>query len=177
MRMSAKYTGTIEEITALNAFISLVRAAETVMSRVHRRSPVETDARLTVGQFGVLDALFHLGPLCQRDLAKKILRSGGNMTMIIDNLERRCLVRRERNPEDRRAFRIVLSSAGAELVRRILPEHVRIISEELQLLTADEQQKLRRLCLKLFVAKEAHAPDDRNDLKTRKKRIPKEKDS
>lgn len=51
-----------------------------------------------------------------------------------------------------------------------------IIFEELQLLTAAEQQKLRRLCLKLFAPEKDHAPDDGNDLKTGKKRKTKEKD-
>ena len=49
---------------------------------------------LTAPQFGVLEALYHLGPLCQKDLAAKILKSSGNMTMVIDNLEKRDLVRR-----------------------------------------------------------------------------------
>ena len=51
---------------------------------------------LTISQFGVLEALYHKGPLCQRDIAAKILKSTGNITMVIDNLEKRELVRRER---------------------------------------------------------------------------------
>lgn len=169
MKMSTKYKGTTDEISALNAFICLIRAAETVMSRIHRRSPVEKSARLTVGQFGVLEALFHSGPLCQGDLAKKILRSGGNMTMIIDNLEKRGLVCRERTSEDRRVLRIVLSPEGEDLVRRILPDHVRIIFEEFRFLTTEEQKKMRRLCLKLLATSDNHSPDGRQAIEPGKK--------
>ena len=45
-------------------------------------------AGLSTSQFAVLDALLHLGPLCQKDLGEKILKTSGNMTMVIDNLEK-----------------------------------------------------------------------------------------
>ena len=38
---------------------------------------VMAEAGLTIGQFGVLEALLHHGPLCQRDLGQKLLRLGG----------------------------------------------------------------------------------------------------
>ncbi len=44
---------------------------------------------LTESQFGVLDSLFHLGPMKQKEIGKKILKSGGNITMVINNLEKR----------------------------------------------------------------------------------------
>ena len=59
-----------------------------------------SDHNLTISQFGVLEALYHLGPLSQRQLADKILRSSGNLTMVIDNLERDGLVRRDADPEE-----------------------------------------------------------------------------
>ena len=59
-----------------------------------RLDPLMRDADLTVGQFGTLEALLHLGPLCRRDLGRKLLRSGGNITVVVGNLARRGLVRR-----------------------------------------------------------------------------------
>lgn len=50
----------------------------------------------------MLEALYHKGPLCKRDIAAKILKSTGNITLLIDNLEKNGLVRRERDNEDRR---------------------------------------------------------------------------
>ena len=43
---------------------------------------------LTESQIGVLEALAHLGPLTQGELCRKILRSGSNVTTVVDNLER-----------------------------------------------------------------------------------------
>ena len=66
--MGTRHRGTIEEINALNAFIKLQRAAETVSVRIHGVLP----EGLTVTQFGVLEALHHIGPLCQSELAEKL---------------------------------------------------------------------------------------------------------
>jgi MarR family 2-MHQ and catechol resistance regulon transcriptional repressor len=104
---------------------------------------------LTPSQFGVLEALHHLGPLSQSEICGKLLKSGGNITLVIDNLEARNLVRRGRSPSDRRVVTVSLTDAGRELIERIFPEHVRAIVEEMGVLTADEQETLGRLCRKL----------------------------
>jgi len=70
--MPTRYPGTPVETAALDAYIKLMRAAEAVTTRV---GSVMDTAGLTIGQFGVLEALLHHGPLCQRDLGKKLLRT------------------------------------------------------------------------------------------------------
>jgi MarR family 2-MHQ and catechol resistance regulon transcriptional repressor len=74
--MGTHYQGTQAETDALNAYIKLMRAAESVTARAHNVLPKE----ITLSQFGVLEALLHRGPLCQGELASKLLRSGGNVT-------------------------------------------------------------------------------------------------
>ncbi len=132
-----------DERLALGAFVKLVRAAETVSARVHRRL---ADADLTVSQFGVLEALHSLGPLCQKDLAGKILKSSGNLTLVIANLEKRGLITRERGVEDKRFLTVSLSEAGARLIETLLPEHVRVVADQMRILSAAEQRELGRLC-------------------------------
>lgn len=144
--MGTKYKGSEREIRALDSYIKLVRATEAVSSR---SSQNYTAAGLTVSQFGVLEALFHGGPLCQRDLARKILKSTGNITMVIDNLEKRGLVQRERGFEDRRFITIHLTDQGTEMIGSIFPGQVAAIVKEMQVLTPGEQEELARLCRKL----------------------------
>lgn len=144
--MGTRYLGTQEEVLALDTFIKLVRATESVSTRIHRRL-AETD--LTVSQFGVLEALFHLGSLYQRELAEKLLKSGGNMTLVIDNLEKRSLVKREREPDDRRCIKVCLTEKGHQLISQIFPSHVAAVVDEMSILTPDEQAELGRLCRKL----------------------------
>ena len=99
----------ISEALVLSTFIKLVRASESVTVRSHRHLAQE---KLSFGQFAVIEALFHLGPLCQKDIAGKILRSPRNITMIVDNLEKRKLVRRERDIGDRRFLNVHLTDKG-----------------------------------------------------------------
>jgi MarR family transcriptional regulator, 2-MHQ and catechol-resistance regulon repressor len=131
---------------ALNTYTKLMRAAESVTSRVSRTMGA---AGLTISQFGVLEALLHKGPLCQRDIAAKILKSTGNITLVIDNLEKRALVRRERTSEDRRYLTIQLTGQGLELIREVFARVEAAIVAEMKALTNDEQEALGVLCKKL----------------------------
>lgn len=144
--MATRYRGTQEEVRALDTYIKLMRAAELVTTRIHRHL---TTVNLTISQFGVLEALFHLGSLSQRDLAEKLLKSGGNMTMVIDNLEKRQLVKRERSVEDRRFVSVCLTEEGRQLISKIFPQHVAAVVEEISILTESEQEELGCLCRQL----------------------------
>jgi len=106
-------------------------------------------AGLTISQFGVLEALHHKGPLCQRDIAAKILKSTGNITLVIDNLEKQGLVKRERTSEDRRYLSVRLTEQGEELICSVFADVEAEIVEEMNRLTIEEQATLGRLCKKL----------------------------
>lgn len=144
--MGTRYLGTTEEVTALNAYIKLVRATESVSHRLHRHLE---SSKLTVTQFGVLEALFHLGAMHQRDLAEKLLKSGGNITLVIDNLEKRQLVKRDREVGDRRCISVSLTPAGKQLISDLFPAHVDAIAQQMSILSLEEQLELGRLCKKL----------------------------
>jgi len=147
--MATHFQGTEEERRALDAFIKLSRAAESVGARVndHLR-----DDGLTVSQFGVLEALYHLGPMPAGQLAGKILRSSANLTLVIDNLARRGLVRRKRRADDRRTVEISLTEEGRALIAAILPDHVAGVVDAMSALSAEEQATLAALCRKVGLA-------------------------
>ena len=87
--------------------------------------------------------------MSQSEIGQKILRSSGNMTMVIDNLEKRRLVKRERSRADRRFLIVHLTEEGRQLISRIFPSHATEIAREFAVLTASEQQTLGKLCKKL----------------------------
>ena len=144
--MPTHYSGTPEEVRALDAWIKFTRAADSFGARLAAH---HTCSDLTVSQFGVLEALHHLGPLRQGEISAKLLRSGGNITLVVDHLEARGLVQRRRELEDRRVVTVSLTEAGKTLIAELFPEHVQAIVEEMSVLTADEQETLGRLCRKL----------------------------
>ncbi len=144
--MPTHFEGSAETKRALSAFINLARATNSLQARLS----VQLEGQgLTVGQFGVLEALLHLGPMTQCVLGEKLLRSGGNITLVIDNLEKHGLVRRERQTEDRRTIVIHLTPKGMRLIKRVFPAHAKMILKEMSQLEPKEQEDLRRLCRKL----------------------------
>lgn len=148
--MGTRYRGTDEEVRALDAYIKLMRAAESVSARL---APRLSAAGLTGSQFGALEALYHLGPLCQRDLGKKMLKSGGNITMVVDNLEKRGLVERVRAEEDRRYITVSLTKQGRKLMSRLFPRHAGAIREEMCVLSDAELERLASLCKRVGLKK------------------------
>lgn len=141
-----QYRGNEHEIRALDAFIGLMRAADRVSTLAHREL---ASVKLSVSQFGVLEVLYHKGPMCQREIAEKILKSTGNITMVIDNLEKRGLVLRERNENDRRYFTVNLTTDGEDKIKRYFPDHVGKITRILGVLSDDEMENLQKICKKL----------------------------
>lgn len=144
--MGSRYDGTKTEIRALNAFIALQRAADSVEAATQEEIVA---AGLTQSQFGVLEALLHLGPMCAKDLAGKLLRSKGNLTLVVENLEKEGLTARTRSDEDRRIQTVTLTKKGRRLIAGMFPRHVQGIVASMKTLTAEEQENLREICRKL----------------------------
>jgi MarR family 2-MHQ and catechol resistance regulon transcriptional repressor len=147
--MGTKFVGDETEKRVLDAFIKLIRAGNSVL--LHCNSVIVRNG-LTESQFGVLEALYHLGPLSQKQISEKLLKSGGNITMVIDNLVKSGLVSRQKREDDRRFYWINLTEKGSALIAAIFPEHVKLISRRMNVLTAEEQIELSRLCRKLGLA-------------------------
>jgi MarR family 2-MHQ and catechol resistance regulon transcriptional repressor len=144
--LPTKHQGSSEEQLALNAYIKLMRAAESVTARLNRQLALQ---QLTMSQFGALEALYHIGPLNQTELGRKLLKSGGNITTVVDNLEMRGLAQRQRSKEDRRVIIVTLTTEGRRLIRRIFPRHVERIVKEFSVLSAAELLELGELCRRL----------------------------
>ena len=103
------------------ALMELLRTADTVWnaSRVFFER-----WDLSPSQFNVLN-LLRLNPagLSQTDLSRQLIMHRSNVTGLVDRLEKRGLVARREVAADRRAYSVVLTAAGARLLRDILPRY------------------------------------------------------
>jgi MarR family 2-MHQ and catechol resistance regulon transcriptional repressor len=140
------YKATKEEREALALITKLLRATNSVTQLA---TASLGRVNLTVSQFGVLEALYHIGPMCQRDIAEKTLKSTGNMTTVIDNLEKRGLVERRRSIEDRRYITVHITEQGRNLIDKIFPEHNQRVLKCFSVLDPEERVEFGRLCKKL----------------------------
>jgi MarR family 2-MHQ and catechol resistance regulon transcriptional repressor len=144
--MPTHYRGDPRIELALDTFIKFTRAANALDNRLAHHGQLDD---LTMSQFGVLETLFHLGPLCQGAISTKLLRSTGNVTLVLDNLEKRGLVERKRETSDRRTVKISLTPRGHNLIEDLFPRQAAAIASEFDQLSPDEQAELGRLCKKL----------------------------
>lgn len=127
---------------ALATYVRMMRCVDSVTVKMHRHL---AGHNLTISQFGVLEALYSLGPLCQKEIGQKILKTGGNITMVIDNLEKRNLVKRERDENDRRKFTVKLTEEGFSLIERIFPVHAETAEQVFSALSPEELKELGRM--------------------------------
>lgn len=144
--MAKSYKESGRETLALSTFSRLSKAAGQLRRKVYAGL---SDTRLTESQLNVLELLLQTGPLPQKDIAKNLLVTGGNVTMVVDNLQKRNLVERNRWPQDRRVVHVTLTNEGRETIETYFPHHVKKVEKALNVLDSVEQEQLIALCDKL----------------------------
>jgi len=144
--MSAPMTQRSQQRLALLTYVKLMRAANAARTFAARSLD---GTNLTLTQFAVLEALYHLGPMSLSDVAEKVLTTGGNLTMVVGNLEKQGLAKRQPSPQDRRVQIVTLTPKGKSLIRHIFPKHASTITEFVSVLAPQEQRLLGDLCRKL----------------------------
>lgn len=144
--MGTHYTGPPDRTRALDAYVKLARCTDVLEAHLKARL---AETGMTLPQLGVLEALLHLGPLSQKELCSKMLRTAGSMTALVDHLEHKGWVRRQRSAQDRRVCIASLTAAGRREIERVFPGHARDVAEAFGVLTASEQRRLAGLCRKL----------------------------
>lgn len=141
-------TAEVASDPTLKLWVVLARAYGAVVE--HVRADVARHG-LTQAEFGVLEALYHKGPLLLGEVQRKILVSSGGITYLMDRLVEKGLAERRPCEEDRRAWWAALTPDGVALLDRIFPEHRAALEHALATLSDDEKREatdlLRRLGL------------------------------
>ncbi|MGV3614727.1 MAG: MarR family winged helix-turn-helix transcriptional regulator [Fimbriimonas sp.] len=136
------------------AYVRLIRTSEALHGLVSRGLALEG---LTASQFSTLKVLRLKGALAQRDIAKYLLKTGGNVTVVVDNLEKQGYVTRIRDTEDRRIVFVKLTAKGEDLFDRVYPGHLDRIRAAMAPLSEREYEQLVSLLERLHVS-EADVP-------------------
>lgn len=119
---------------------------------------------LTLPEFGILEVLYHKGPVLLGELQKRVLVSSGGTTFLVDRLEGKGLVERRPSPDDRRARFVALTPAGAGLIARIFPVHADRILIATSGLSGEERAQATELLRKLGLAAEAAFTPERPEV-------------
>ncbi|MGO4349735.1 MarR family winged helix-turn-helix transcriptional regulator [Paenibacillus sp. MCAF9] len=131
---------------SLDLFIALSRASQWVNAHADR------DIRkngLNRTEFGVLELLYHRGPQPLQQIGEKVLMSSGNITYVVDKLEKKQMVRRRASTTDRRLIYAELTDEGKQFVEDVFPAHEDAIKQAVNGLTTEEKQLASKLLKKL----------------------------
>jgi MarR family 2-MHQ and catechol resistance regulon transcriptional repressor len=125
----------------------LLRAEATVRKRVAAELNREG---VSPAGFSVLVVLTTAGGSAElKTLRRRLGWSRANATEVTANLQERGLVRRRRDPGDRRLVVVDLTFGGRELVERLFPEHSDRVTRAFGALDETEKRSLAELCRKL----------------------------
>jgi DNA-binding MarR family transcriptional regulator len=130
-----------------------------LLGRAVRAGSVEAIAasELRLGHIATLAALADFGPTSQRDLGARLGQDPSDVVSLLDDLQRRDLIARERDPEDRRRHRVSITAAG----RRALTTAERAVARRedalLSALSEREREQLHRLAAKALAAADPRA--------------------
>jgi DNA-binding MarR family transcriptional regulator len=105
---------------------------------------------LTPPQFYVLATIGYAGGLPFGEIGEKMMVTVSNLTGIVDRLEEKKLVVRERDAHDRRVVRVMLTDKGLKVYRNTIPVFEKSISQFFSPLNKRQQKELAGLLRKLI---------------------------
>jgi DNA-binding MarR family transcriptional regulator len=105
---------------------------------------------ILTAQWSVLRILWDIEGLTQVELAERMRVEKASLTGVLEGMERRGLILRERNAEDRRKINITLTAQGRRLKTKLLPHAAKINRKATRGMSETETGELRRLLAKLI---------------------------
>lgn len=125
------------------AWLRLARVFQKIdrASEIHMRS-----LGLTVAQFDILAQVGSAHGITQQELADRLLVTKGNISQLIDRMEKFGLLRRS---QEKRSNNLSLTEKGQELYNRAVPSQEELIAKQFVALSATEIDNLLYLLRKL----------------------------
>ncbi len=105
---------------------------------------------ITTEQWGLLNRLWEKDGVSQKVLSEKSFKDQPNITRILDKLEDKGFIRREVDPDDRRAFLIFLTKEGRELKNILIPVVKETLEVALKGFKTEEVEQLKNLLNRIY---------------------------
>jgi MarR family 2-MHQ and catechol resistance regulon transcriptional repressor len=100
---------------------------------------------LNPSEFGVLEVLYHKGPMQVQTICEKILIAASSMSYVIDKLKKKGYIEAPQDPTDRRVHIVKLTNIGQELMDDIYPKHVATLRSVFDVLSEEEEVMMQEL--------------------------------
>ena len=133
---------------ALRIWLRLLTCTQLIERQV--RSRLRERFATTLPRFDLMAQLErHAEGLKMNELSRLLMVTGGNVTAIVDQLEKEGLVERLDEPADRRAFRIRLTRGGEKSFAEMARAHEEWVVELLAGMSRRDQDELLKLLAKV----------------------------
>ena len=134
---------------SLNMWLKFIRAHITYTKKA---ADDMKNCGLSLSPYFVIECLGSIGPLIMGELGRKTFLSAGNMTVIVDGLEKAGLVERVFTEDNRRAILVRLTPKGEKIYAEAFCKHSNFLARLAAVLTPEEQDEFARLLKKLGLA-------------------------
>jgi MarR family 2-MHQ and catechol resistance regulon transcriptional repressor len=109
-------------------------------------------ADLSIQEVRVIERLGDSGPQMMRELAEYLPLAVNSVTSLVDNLEKRSIVRRNRSENDRRVVHVELTPNGQQMYGAAVEEKLSLVKMMLGALNREEQERFMELFRKIAKA-------------------------
>ncbi|MBE5103381.1 MarR family winged helix-turn-helix transcriptional regulator [Priestia aryabhattai] len=136
------YQGNEKEEKDLRVFRIWLKATKTVFDNVLE------DVKgygLTPDNFMVLELLYNKGPQYIQTISEKLMIPSGSITYVVNKLEKKELVRKEQESNNRRYWKVTITEKGEALFNEIFPQHAETIGKQLSSLNENQKEQLAEL--------------------------------
>ncbi|MDW4067350.1 MarR family transcriptional regulator [Staphylococcus saprophyticus] len=131
---------------SLNTFVGLNRTLD------HLMKIVKTDVQrygLNVTEFAVMELLYNKGDQPIQRIGNRVLIASSSITYVVDKLEEKGCVVRQRNEKDKRVTNASLTDKGRSMMDEIFPDHASTLESTFSVLTDEEITVLQTTLKKL----------------------------
>src|SRR6266481_3718814 len=137
----------MQDTSGVHVWLVLAKAFHALAAHAEQSLNL-SGAGLGDSDFRVLEVLLHKGPLPVNTIGPKVWLTPGSISVAVDRLEKKALVKR-RNTDDRRVRLVELTSKGRALITKTFREHAAAMEEVASVLSTEERRTLLGLLKKL----------------------------
>ena len=132
----------VEDTAGIHVWLVLWKAYDAL--RAHAESNLQ-EMGFCLSDFGILEVLLHKGPQPVIRLSRRLRLTGGSMSVAVDRLEDRGLVKRKSDPGDRRGRMVHLTPAGRNLIEAAFAQHAEVMEHAAAGLPSVKRARLLKL--------------------------------
>src|ERR1700676_561843 len=136
-----------QDTSGVHVWLVLAKAFRALATRAGKSLNLSRSS-LGDSEFRVLEVLLHKGPLPVNTIGSKVWLTPGSISVAVDRLEKKALVRRK-NTKDRRVRLVELTAKGRDLITKSFRRHATAMEETVGVLSKEERLILLRLLKKL----------------------------